>query len=316
MPTLSVHKARTHLQDYIFTDKRIVIGRGADAQVQLESEAVSRHHVLIRHHPRGWIVEDTSSNGLFINGKPVEKKALRDGDRIEFAHYVVIWSSLPAATSISSDSPFEARPEGPISNKQARLPTSLMPAAAGGASFAAQVQAAAAAAASPEPAGGSLYDLDTGDGPAAQEPSAAPVGGPMPHPGVPAPRVREDKATAFLSHDEMRNLRDRVARRRGAHLAFLNNAAGRKEFELVETEHFIGWSEDCDIPLPGRKILFKGAAWITQLANGKHRIDADNFLRKVEVSRKRVKSHILRDGEVIRVGGVEMRYHSAIDENG
>lgn len=324
MPTLSVHKSRVHLQDFVFTSDQVVIGRGGDAQVQLESEAVSRRHVLIRQHPRGWIVEDTSSNGLFVNGEAVDKRALRDGDRIEFAQYVVIFTEIPhvlAGDLLAVDDDVSL-PEGEVSQQQARRPTISQAVAPlpGSEPYGTPSPYGAPAVETAPPEAedsGSLYDLvpdgedvasqvDGGPGGAAKSQEIAPL-------LKPPADARTDKATAFLSPEEMQKLRDRIARRRGAHLAFLLKGQ-RREVELTEAEHFVGWSDECDVRLPGTKWLFKGAAWITLLPNGRHRIEADNFLRKVVIGRDPIKSHILSDGDVIRVGGLELRYHAAVDE--
>lgn len=60
-----------------------VIGRAADAAIQIDSPGISRHHARIlvaRHHAT---LEDLSSkNGTYVNGARVTKRELADGDEV------------------------------------------------------------------------------------------------------------------------------------------------------------------------------------------------------------------------------------------
>jgi hypothetical protein len=229
---------------------------------------------------------------------------------------VLIWSALPHVLAGDAGDASGAifgghNPIHPVSEQQATRPTVRHPAAPlaeGGISDIGGRRS---------PAAGPIGETSDLAGPSASPVNYALDGAAEKVATLAVPRtspaVRGEKETAFLSHGEMRNLRDRVARRRSAHLAFLTKGR-RTEVELNEPEHFIGWSTECDIKLPGSKWFFKGAAWITELPNGKHRIEPDNFVRAIEVRRKRVKSHILRDGDTVRIGGIEMRYHGAVAE--
>ena len=64
----------------------IVIGRGSDCDVVLDSWTVSRHHACIRKEAGLWILEDLdSTNGSAVNGDPViAPVALHDGDFLTF----------------------------------------------------------------------------------------------------------------------------------------------------------------------------------------------------------------------------------------
>jgi hypothetical protein len=73
-------------KDQVFTIRASVttIGRGLDNDLVLESTDVSRHHVRIEYAGGAWQVIDLgSTNGTKVNGQPVERAALRDGDRID-----------------------------------------------------------------------------------------------------------------------------------------------------------------------------------------------------------------------------------------
>src|SRR6185295_7562044 len=57
------------------------VGRGSDNDVVLPDVSVSRYHAEILREPDGWSVHDLkSTNGVEVNGAPVEKAPLRPGD--------------------------------------------------------------------------------------------------------------------------------------------------------------------------------------------------------------------------------------------
>jgi pSer/pThr/pTyr-binding forkhead associated (FHA) protein len=59
------------------------VGRGLNNDVILEDTRVSRNHAQLRYRSRRfWITDLSSTNGTYVNGEPVEERALRDGDVI------------------------------------------------------------------------------------------------------------------------------------------------------------------------------------------------------------------------------------------
>ncbi|HWS26799.1 MAG TPA: GGDEF domain-containing protein [Xanthomonadales bacterium] len=61
----------------------LMIGRAEDCGLVLSNTSVSRHHCRIFRDGPGYSVEDLgSTNGCFVNGEPVRKLGLRDGDRL------------------------------------------------------------------------------------------------------------------------------------------------------------------------------------------------------------------------------------------
>lgn len=83
------------------------IGRSLAADVRFDDPTVSRRHALIVRHPDGVrLLDDRSLNGVFVNGKRVDGKVLRDGDEIVVGRYHLAFVSVPAG----SDAP-EARRE-------------------------------------------------------------------------------------------------------------------------------------------------------------------------------------------------------------
>jgi len=62
-----------------------IIGRGRDAEVLVDDEAVSRHHArLIRRMDGRFALEDLqSTNGTFLRGKRIQMEVLSPGDRVQ-----------------------------------------------------------------------------------------------------------------------------------------------------------------------------------------------------------------------------------------
>ena len=59
----------------------IVLGRGADCDIQVDRDSVSRRHARVFRHGDAWSVEDLqSTNGSYVNDVPVTKSVLRDAD--------------------------------------------------------------------------------------------------------------------------------------------------------------------------------------------------------------------------------------------
>lgn len=59
------------------------IGRGPECDIRLLTHFVSRWHASIRFTGQESIIEDEhSTNGVYVNEEPVERRTLRDGDRI------------------------------------------------------------------------------------------------------------------------------------------------------------------------------------------------------------------------------------------
>jgi pSer/pThr/pTyr-binding forkhead associated (FHA) protein len=65
------------------TDKPVIIGRAADVDMVLIEDMVSRNHSRIAFDGTAFVIEDLgSTNGTFVNGERVTKRALAVGDRV------------------------------------------------------------------------------------------------------------------------------------------------------------------------------------------------------------------------------------------
>jgi two-component system cell cycle response regulator len=67
------------------------LGRGADNQVVLEGDSVSRRHAHVeRRRDEWWLVDDNSTNGTYVNEEQVDREVLlRNGDRIKVGPTIV-----------------------------------------------------------------------------------------------------------------------------------------------------------------------------------------------------------------------------------
>jgi DNA-binding NtrC family response regulator len=73
--------------------------RGARVTVQLPDRCMSSRHATLRRELGGFVLEDAgSTNGTLLNGEPITRARLADGDRFELGHTVFVYrSALPAA---------------------------------------------------------------------------------------------------------------------------------------------------------------------------------------------------------------------------
>ena len=67
----------------VLTERRVVLGRSKECDVQVSDANVSRRHAELRQEGSSWwIVDLDSTNGTEVNGKRVPRAKLADGDRI------------------------------------------------------------------------------------------------------------------------------------------------------------------------------------------------------------------------------------------
>jgi pSer/pThr/pTyr-binding forkhead associated (FHA) protein len=66
----------------------MVIGRSRECDIFLEDLSVSRHHATIHEvaHAQYEIVDNHSATGTFINGEPITRSALQEGDQIQIGN--------------------------------------------------------------------------------------------------------------------------------------------------------------------------------------------------------------------------------------
>ncbi len=101
------------------TTDRVLVGRGEEADVRIDSVFVSRYHALILRDGKQDVLLDLgSTNGLLVNSRRIVRRALRDRDLIQIGPVRLTYlTTLPAAAASTQPDPGEtvcfARPGFP-----------------------------------------------------------------------------------------------------------------------------------------------------------------------------------------------------------
>ena len=71
---------------------RLVLGRAPQCDVHIDQDGVSRRHAVLELTVEGavQIVDLDSRNGTFVNGQPIPRETLRDGDRIQIGGMTIL----------------------------------------------------------------------------------------------------------------------------------------------------------------------------------------------------------------------------------
>jgi hypothetical protein len=84
--------------------KRTRIGRAEGCDLRLDVASVSRHHALLIIAPDALIIEDlNSTNGVYVNGRKVNRQSLSDGDMVTIGELQFRFSARRAAKSAARD---------------------------------------------------------------------------------------------------------------------------------------------------------------------------------------------------------------------
>lgn len=89
--------------------EQVTIGRKPDNDVVIDNPAVSGHHAKLSRVQSVFFLEDLgSTNGTFVNEKKIDKRQLKDGDRVTIGKHVLIYEDeakglAPLAPTVDSD---------------------------------------------------------------------------------------------------------------------------------------------------------------------------------------------------------------------
>jgi len=62
-----------------------MIGRSSKVDIQIDEDSISRNHALIEKRDGEYVIRDLeSTNGTYVNDRPIRTHQLRDGDQIKF----------------------------------------------------------------------------------------------------------------------------------------------------------------------------------------------------------------------------------------
>jgi ABC-type multidrug transport system ATPase subunit/CRP-like cAMP-binding protein len=91
------------LGDTLARRGKVALGRAVDNDIVLPSRGVSAHHALIRGNDNGVVViEDLgSTNGTFVNAKPITRAELHDGDEVWIADELFVFQTSSAGAELT-----------------------------------------------------------------------------------------------------------------------------------------------------------------------------------------------------------------------
>jgi len=93
--TLLVEEGDDAGKEFPLGDYRTILGRRDTCDIILSDSSVSRRHAQLEQKGgRFWLTDLGSSNGTFVNGLPVEKAELTDGDVITVGKTVLIFKEF------------------------------------------------------------------------------------------------------------------------------------------------------------------------------------------------------------------------------
>lgn len=112
MPKLELRFENSTLAEFPMALQPITIGRGPDNDVVIDNLAVSTHHARLFPELDHYVVEDLQSiNGTFVNGQPVQRKILRDGDKIGIGKHSLVFFEYATAKTPSPAGPKVTAPK-------------------------------------------------------------------------------------------------------------------------------------------------------------------------------------------------------------
>ncbi len=95
MPKLTLTLDGRQLQQLPIGGQPVTIGRLPDNLVVINNPAVSGRHARVFRDGDTCVVEDLqSTNGTFVNDKPIARHVLRDCDVVQVGHHVLVFSNV------------------------------------------------------------------------------------------------------------------------------------------------------------------------------------------------------------------------------
>ena len=70
---------------------KLVVGRSPQNEIIVDDEGVSRQHAFVERTPKGWrIVDNNSTNGVFVNGTRVFDHELSEGEKVQLGSSAIL----------------------------------------------------------------------------------------------------------------------------------------------------------------------------------------------------------------------------------
>lgn len=257
----------------------LIVGRGSDAHLDLDHDLISRKHCQIRLVGDGHVVEDLrSTSGTYVNKARATAHILVDGDQIG----VGPWTLLYEAPLSGGDSP---QAEEDIGDFWAQ-------AAADSGMITTTDDQNDTASISVDYAGLALIPASS------LRPAADAAGESM----------DDYKGTMLASADQMERVWKSLEVSQQPHLTV--RAGGRVEkLKIEDTTFEVGFFDEADYRLPGRRWLGKSQFILRELDAGTWQVERGSFWAKVLVGGKPLQgTRALKDGSVISAAGLKFRF--------
>jgi signal transduction histidine kinase len=95
VPSLFVIQGRDQGTRFQLDESRVMIGRGTSNAVQLHDTEVSREHAELYRRGNVFVIRDLgSSNGTFVNGRPVQEQELASGDQLQLGRTLLLYTGV------------------------------------------------------------------------------------------------------------------------------------------------------------------------------------------------------------------------------
>ncbi len=102
-PSLLISRDGKKLREFVFDDKKVLIGRSDFADIVIDDEFCSKFHVLLLLYSDGLVLLDLNSvNGTTVNSVRVKSTLLLDNDIISLGHHRLKVKNVPLADQVTA----------------------------------------------------------------------------------------------------------------------------------------------------------------------------------------------------------------------
>ena len=99
-PRIIISRDGQAVEEYVFNDKKVLIGRSEFADIVIDDEFCSKFHVLLLLYSDGLVLLDLNSvNGTTVNSVKVKSTLVLDNDIISLGHHRLKVVNVPVADS-------------------------------------------------------------------------------------------------------------------------------------------------------------------------------------------------------------------------
>jgi type II secretory pathway predicted ATPase ExeA len=102
-PSLLISKDGKKLREFVFDDKKVLIGRSDFADIVIDDEFCSKFHLLLMLYSDGLVLLDLNSvNGTTVNSVRVKSTLLLDNDIISLGHHRLKIMNVPVPDQVAA----------------------------------------------------------------------------------------------------------------------------------------------------------------------------------------------------------------------